>query len=644
MSPLDNNAKGYLSISKNTNTKNPYLDVLEFLKSWPERTLSIEELRAKGVSPIIRSIIKTLIYDYKVKDEKLLEVPKEELDKYQVDLDLLIKALEEEAKKWDLEHSNSLYNRYKILLEHGYTPRPLKIKAKWKDFSEGNKIYTLAYYVMEALKRDKDFVTLASIDKPITFYYVDKKPLVFNQEAYGEFVKELGLDEDEPITGSNLAILILQRYGYDESDIRAFYLEIVRTFIKPTKMRLPPCIEALAFKPMFYDLEKKAINEDALRILASWFKYYSRGFSNGRMLEEEDNRIALFSYLVTRVYEEEILEPWKVIEKFKEFYQEAKPFKCGMVEEFQDKTKYAICNFKCPFQAPISKVEEALAKVEKVELYGSDYIQIEHSKKKFLEEFGSLKPTSKLVQKFSGFLGEIYGDPFIDNIEALEVLKALLERARYVSNYLSPLVAVEEWFKEELEKFLEEGALPWEHRAKDRPFLSKDGKVLYIHPDLIRQDLEVSGPEGYTTQKLIKDLKKLPNSPILGISTPIKVKKDSYTEEETNARFWMISVRWLKEQGIEVKVQVPTLEVMEVPGQELAQEDPEKGEEEKPTPIENMILEMTKEPIDIDELAERVSKAFKVEEEEVIAVVTSLMSKNLVRMEEGAKIRRVLNG
>ncbi len=624
---------GNTSINVLPQPKNPYVEVLEFLRFWPEKTLSLEELSRAEVEPVIRMIIRSWVLDYKIKDQKLLDVPPEQLDKVSLDVELLIKTAEEEALKWDVEHSNNLYVRYKLLLDHGYKPGPLKTKADWSEFSDVNRVYTLAYYVMEALKRDSDFVTLSLIKKPITFYYMSKK-LEFNQRAYEQFIKELGLPEDEAIVGENLALLILKRYGYSEDSIKGFYEQIVRDLIKPTKMRLPACIEAITFKPLFHE------NEKALKILASWIKYYSRGFINERILKDEDNRVALFSYMVTRLYSEVIQEPWEIIEKFKEYYKDAKPFKCSLVEAFQESTRLAICNYNCPFKAPVSRLEEVLASVENVELYGSDYISIEHPKKKFMENLGSLSPSSKLIQKFTGFLGEIYGDPFMDPKEALEIFLTLLERGRYVSNYLSPLVAVEEWFKEEMERLLEDGALPWELRAKDRPFLSKDGRVLYIHKDLIQMDLLSSGPEGYTTQKLIRDLRKLPNSPIIGISDKIEVKKDSYSDEKTKARFWMINVKWLNDQGIEVKIQVPTLEFEEV--EPVVQED--SGDESKAlSPIEKMILEMSKEPIDLDELAQRISEIFKVDEEKVIGVVSSLMAKDLLKMEEGAKIRRVLN-
>jgi len=150
------------------------------------------------------------------------------------------------------------------------------------------------------------------------------------------------------------------------------------------------------------------------------------------------------------------------------------------------------------------------------------------------------------------------------------------------------------------------------------------------------------GLEGYTTNKLIRDLKKLPNSPIIGISNMIDVRKDSYSDERIKARFWMVSVRWLEDQGIEVKVYVPTLEFEETPTQPIAQEDPRK-EEEKLTSMEKMILEMAREPIDFDELTGEISRIFKVDEDKVRSVIVSLMSKELLKMEEGAKIRRALN-
>ena len=152
-------------------------------------------------------------------------------------------------------------------------------------------------------------------------------------------------------------------------------------------------------------------------------------------------------------------------------------------------------------------------------------------------------------------------------------------------------------------------------------------------------DLLSGGPEGYTTQKLIRDLKRLPNSPIIGISTPIEVKRDVYTNERTKAKFWMISTRWLEAQGIEVKVQVPTLKFEEA--KPIVQED--SKEEENLASMERMILEMSRDPIDLNVLIERVTNIFKVSEEEVMGVITSLMARDLLKMEEGAKVRRALN-
>lgn len=628
------------TLSSTTKPRNQYKEVLEFLKSWSGETLSLEELRAKGVDSVIRFTIKSWLMNYQLPDDKLLEVPEEELEKYPIKVELLIKKAEEEALKRDLENSNNLYVRYK-LLQHGYKPGPLASKADWKDFSMQNRIYTLSYYVMEALKRDAEFITLSSIPKPITFYYRDHRKLNPNEKAYRQFVSELGLEEDEPIEGFTLATLILAKYGYLEESLRGFYEEIVRQLIKPSSMRLPPCIEAIAFKPLFYDLERKKINDEALKVLASWIKYYSKGFTNGRMLREGDSRIALFSYLVRRVYKE-IEESWEVIERFKKFYENAKPFKCSMVEELEKKERLKLCNLKCPFSAPLDRIEEALAKIEEVNLYGADYIQIVPPKESgvspFLEPYGSITPNSKLVQRFAGFLGLLYGEPFMDTVEAMKILLALKERARYVQNYLSPLVMVEEWFREEMEKLLEDGALPWELRAKDRPFLSKDRKLLYVHRDLIQMDLMAGGLEGYTTQKLIRDLKKLPNPPIKGISNMIDVRRDSYSEEKIKARFWVISVKWLEDQGIKVKVQVPTMDLGEAPSQPIAQENPK--EKEKLTPMEKLILEMAEEPIELNELADRVAGIFQIDREKVLEVITELMSRGFLKLEEGLKLRR----
>ncbi|HID04781.1 MAG TPA: hypothetical protein EYP20_03135 [Aigarchaeota archaeon] len=640
--------------TKGQGLRNPYREVLEALDLWEARNpkagkVTVAELRELGVSPIARMTIKEWILSFKVPDEELLELQEEEVkervNEIPVSVEVLRKKAEEEALKWDLEHSNNLYHRYKLLKEKKTEFELLRSKVKWADFGEKRKILVLAHYIMEALKQDTNMVTLANLRKPSQFYYLDKgRKVRFNELAFNGFVKELGLDPEEPIRGEELAVFLVRRFGYTEESLKGFYEEIVRDLIKPSRMRLPPCIEAIAFRPLFYDTKKGRILDEGLKVLASWFKYYARGYTTGRIQGGKDKKVLLFEFLLSKLYGDviDITEQAEILQRFKRFYEGAKPFKCAMVQEVEKATSFKICSLKCPFVAPINRVEEALASVEEVNLYGADFIEIKVGDNKFMEPYSSsLTPRSKLVQKFAGFLSVLYADPLIKPEEALEILEALLERARIVQNYLSPLVAVEEWFREEMERLLEDGALPWELKAKDRPFLSKDGKLLYVHRDLIVSDLMGAvGLERYTARKLIEDLKRLPNSPIAGISTPIEVKRDSYTDDKTKARFWIIRVTWLEEHGIKVRVKVPILEEPKT--------DEQKGSEESLkdvgvnlTPLEKLILEATREPKDITELIELGEKARK-SEDEVTTAVARLIHLGLVKMGDGGKLQRTV--
>jgi len=654
---INNLPSPIMSTNQGTNgceLKNPYREVLEALNLWEARNpktrkVTVAELRELGVSPIARMTIKEWILSFKVPDEELLELSEDEVrekvDEVPVSIEALRKKAEEEALKWDLEHSNNLYHRYKLLKEKRDEFELLRSKVRWADFGEKRKILVLAHYIMEALKQDTNMITLANLRKPSQFYYLDKgKKIRFNELAFNGFIKELGLDPEEPIRGEELAVFLVRRFGYTEESLKGFYEEIVRDLIKPSRMRLPPCIEAIAFRPLFYDTKKGRILDEGLKVLASWFKYYARGYTTGRIQGGKDKKVLLFEFLLSKLYGDviDITEQAEILQRFKRFYEGAKPFKCAMVQEVEKATSFKICSLKCPFVAPINRVEEALASVEEVNLYGADFIEIKVGDNKFMEPYSSsLTPRSKLVQKFAGFLSVLYADPLIKPEEALEILEALLERARIVQNYLSPLVAVEEWFREEMERLLEDGALPWELKAKDRPFLSKDGKLLYVHRDLIVSDLMGAvGLERYTARKLIEDLKRLPNSPIAGISTPIEVKRDSYTDDKTKARFWIIRVTWLEEHGIKVRVKVPILEEPKT--------DEQKGSEESLkdvgvnlTPLEKLILEATREPKDITELIELGEKARK-SEDEVTTAVARLIHLGLVKMGDGGKLQRTV--
>nr|WP_015243602.1 hypothetical protein [Thermococcus sp. EXT9]AFZ84287.1 Replication protein [Thermococcus sp. EXT9] len=653
-----NTVQGAVSGGNGQGLVNPHREILRVLDKIEAENpkverVSLQDLKEAGLGPMERLIVRTLITSFDVDREYLIEnftedEIKEKADEVKISIQALRHRIEEENLKWEMEHSNNLYHRYKLLKERKEEFELLRSRVKWADFSEKRKILVLAHYIMEALKQGTNLVTLANLKKPSHFYYQEarSRKVRFNELAFNGFVKELGLDPEEPIRGEELAVILVRRFGYTEESLKGFYEEIVRDLIKPSQMRLPPCIEAIAFKPLFYDAKRGEIIDESLRVLASWFKYYAKGYTTGRMQGGKDKKVLLFEFMVSKLYGDviDVTVQAEIIQRFKKFYEEAKPFKCGMVQAVEEATSFKVCNIKCPFMAPINKTEELLANIEEVNLYGADFIEIKVGDNKFMEPYStSLTPRSKLVQKFAGFLSVLYNDPLISPEEALEILRALLERARIVQNYLSPLVAVEEWFREEMERLLEDGALPWELKAKDKPFLSKDQKILYVHKDLIEADLIGGiGLEGYTTQKLIRDLRKLPNSPIVGISDKITVKKDSYTDERTKARFWIIRVRWLEEHGIEVKVKVPTLEEPKPKvKEEKKPEEDLRGIDANLTPLEKLILEATEEPKDITELIELGEKARK-SEEEVTTAVARLIHLGLLKLGEGGKLQRTV--
>ena len=646
---------------------NPYKEILTILDKIEEANpeverISLQDLKEAGLGPVERVIIKELITSFDVDREYLLdnftkEEIKEKVGEVKISIQALRRRIEEENLKWEMEHSNNLYHRYKLLKEKKADFGLLKSKFKWHDLSEERKDLVLAHYVMEALKMDTNMVTLANLRKPSQFYYLDKRGKAhFNDLAFNRFVKELGIDPEEPIIGEELAVILVRRFGYTEESLKGFYEEIVRDLIKPSRMRLPPCIEAIAFRPLFYDTKKGRILDEGLKILASWFKYYARGYTTGRIQEGKDKKVLLFEFLVSKLYGDviDITEQAEILQRFKKFYEEAKPFRCGMVHKFESSFRVGegilaasprICSLKCPFVAPINRIEEALASVEEVILYGADLIEIKAGDNKFLEQYStSLTPRSKLVQKFAGFLSVLYADPLIKPEEALEILKALVERAMINQNYLSRLVEVEEWFREEMKRLLEDGALPWELRAKDKPFLAENSKLLYVHRDLIATDLmsEVGLEKYNSVRKFLEDLKRLPNSPLAGISTPTEVRKNSYTEERTKVRFWLIKVRWLEEQGIKVEIKTPTLEESKTEEQKKPEEDL-KDVGINLTPLEKLILEATREPMTIDELIELGEKARK-SEEEVTTAVARLMHLGLVKMGDGGKLQRIVGG
>ncbi|NJE50067.1 hypothetical protein [Thermococcus sp. 9N3] len=638
---------------------NPFKEILKVLDKIEAENpsvvrVSLQDLKEAGLGPMERVIVRTLITTFDVDREYLIEnftedEIKERADEIKISIQALRRRIEEENLKWEMEHSNNLYERYKLLKETKEEFELLRSKVKWADFSESRKILVLAHYIMEALKQDTNMVALANFPKPDHFYYLEKgRRIRFNDVAFEGFIRELGIDPEEPIRGEELAVILVRRFGYTEESLRGFYEEIVRDLIKPSQMRLPPCIEAIAFRPLFYDVKRSRIIDEALRVLASWFKYYAKGYSTGRIQIGKDKRIMLFEFMVTKLYGDviDVTEQAEILQRFKKFYEEAKPFKCPMVQEVERATSFKICNLKCPFITPTSRVEEVLASVEEVNLYGADYLEIKlEGIEPFFEQYSpSLSPRSKLVQKFAGFLQSLYKER-IEPEKALEILDALLDRARIVQNYVSELVSVKSGFKEIMEALVEDGVLPWELRAKDKPFLDKAEKVLFVSSRLIASMLPgIEGLEGYTTSKLIRALKKLPNSPVAGRREGLPVRKSTYLDSSeknpwTTGDFWMIRVKWLEEQGIKVEVKTPTLEEPRTEEQKKPEEEL-KGLGVNLTSLEKLILTATEEPRDLTELIELGKKA-KKSEEEVTEAVARLMHLGLVEM-NGGKLQRTV--
>ncbi|HID04780.1 MAG TPA: hypothetical protein EYP20_03130 [Aigarchaeota archaeon] len=106
-----------------------------------------------------------------------------------------------------------------------------------------------------------------------------------------------------------------------------------------------------------------------------------------------------------------------------------------------------------------------------------------------------------------------------------------------------------------MKKIVARGLDPWENRKKDRAFLSKDKRVVFV-PRLLVEELIPEAPHllGYTTQKLLRDLRKLEDSPIvevLGTAYPIKVQDES--GRRVSLKPWPIKREWLEKRGVKIK-------------------------------------------------------------------------------------------
>jgi len=118
-----------------------------------------------------------------------------------------------------------------------------------------------------------------------------------------------------------------------------------------------------------------------------------------------------------------------------------------------------------------------------------------------------------------------------------------------------PLKLVELDFVEIMRKIVAKGLDPWENRKKTRAFLSKDQRVIFVPRSLV-EELIPEAPHllGYTTQKLLRDLRKLEDSPIvevLGTTYPIKVRDEN--GRRVSLKPWPIKREWLEKKGVKIK-------------------------------------------------------------------------------------------
>ena len=117
------------------------------------------------------------------------------------------------------------------------------------------------------------------------------------------------------------------------------------------------------------------------------------------------------------------------------------------------------------------------------------------------------------------------------------------------------LKLVELDFVEIMRKIVARGLDPWENRKKTRAFLSKDQRVIFVPRSLV-EELIPEAPHllGYTTQKLLRDLRKLEDSPIvevLGTAYPIKVRDEN--DRRVSLKPWPIKREWLEKRGVKIK-------------------------------------------------------------------------------------------
>ncbi|NJF24027.1 hypothetical protein E3E33_10625, partial [Thermococcus sp. GR5] len=129
---------------------NPFKEILKVLDKIEAENpsvvrVSLQDLKEAGLGPMERVIVRTLITTFDVDREYLIEnftedEIKERADEIKISIQALRRRIEEENLKWEMEHSNNLYERYKLLKETKEEFELLRSKVKWADFSESRKI------------------------------------------------------------------------------------------------------------------------------------------------------------------------------------------------------------------------------------------------------------------------------------------------------------------------------------------------------------------------------------------------------------------------------------------------------------------------------------------------------------------------
>ncbi|ACX73608.1 hypothetical protein Metvu_1758 (plasmid) [Methanocaldococcus vulcanius M7] len=106
-----------------------------------------------------------------------------------------------------------------------------------------------------------------------------------------------------------------------------------------------------------------------------------------------------------------------------------------------------------------------------------------------------------------------------------------------------------------MKRIVARGVDTWENKKPNRAFLSKDERVILVPRALVEEFIpEAPHLLGYTTQKLLRDLRKLEDSPIvevLGTAYPIKIPDES--GRKVSVRPWPIKREWLEKRGVKIK-------------------------------------------------------------------------------------------